>query len=79
MKDIADAITFVMFRVYVHIGPSELHDGSWQVIVNITAMILFDPTYFSAFLLFSFFLLLIPLGRSKASESTSCKSIKHFV
>jgi len=27
VKDIAEAITFVMFRIYANIGPSEMHDG----------------------------------------------------
>jgi len=29
-KELADAINFVLFRIYAKIGPSELHDGSWQ-------------------------------------------------
>ena len=31
LQEMAEGITFVMFRVYSSIGPSELHDGSWQV------------------------------------------------
>jgi len=31
VDDIAKGITFVMFRVFKSLGPSELHDGSWQV------------------------------------------------
>eukprot|EP00009_Paramoeba_aestuarina_P012417 CAMPEP_0201528532 /NCGR_PEP_ID=MMETSP0161_2-20130828/38527_1 /ASSEMBLY_ACC=CAM_ASM_000251 /TAXON_ID=180227 /ORGANISM="Neoparamoeba aestuarina, Strain SoJaBio B1-5/56/2" /LENGTH=438 /DNA_ID=CAMNT_0047929835 /DNA_START=273 /DNA_END=1589 /DNA_ORIENTATION=- len=30
VREVAEGITFVMFRVYSSIGPSELHDGSWQ-------------------------------------------------
>eukprot|EP00008_Paramoeba_atlantica_P000509 CAMPEP_0201504956 /NCGR_PEP_ID=MMETSP0151_2-20130828/85501_1 /ASSEMBLY_ACC=CAM_ASM_000257 /TAXON_ID=200890 /ORGANISM="Paramoeba atlantica, Strain 621/1 / CCAP 1560/9" /LENGTH=300 /DNA_ID=CAMNT_0047898769 /DNA_START=249 /DNA_END=1148 /DNA_ORIENTATION=- len=29
VHEIAEAITFVMFRIYRDIAPSELHDGSW--------------------------------------------------
>ena len=32
VQELAEGITFVMFRVYGSIGPSELHDGSWQVL-----------------------------------------------
>lgn len=34
VDDIAKGITFVMFRVFKSLGPSELHDGSWQVRVQ---------------------------------------------
>jgi len=30
VKEIADSVTYVMFNIYSNIGPSELHDGSWQ-------------------------------------------------
>ena len=33
MNEVAEALTFVMFRVFKAIGPSELHDGAWQVCV----------------------------------------------
>jgi len=29
-QEVAHELTFVMFRVFVSIGPAELHDGSWQ-------------------------------------------------
>ena len=31
VEEIADGLTFVMFRVFKSLGPSELHDGAWQV------------------------------------------------
>ncbi len=41
LEEIADAVTFVMFRVFKSLGPAELHDGAWQVNIHSLPFTLF--------------------------------------
>ena len=51
VNEVANAVTFLMFRVFKCLGPSELHDGAWQVFFMII--------YYYYYLLLLLFIIII--------------------